>query len=105
MFERQSLFFTTRTIVTDLTKTHEDHHPAQHGFAVGLGFRFNNISLLDEEMLRYYKILFFQEVKNHDANGNYESDWTELEVSNCDSENFPFEDQDLVARYNIGSYV
>jgi hypothetical protein len=105
MVQRQSLFFTTSTIVTDLIKSHEDHHPAQHGFAVGLGFRFSNVSMLDEEMLRYYSIKFQQKVRNHDASGNYEDDLTELEVSNCDSEYFPYHDQDLVTRYSINNYV
>jgi hypothetical protein len=93
------------TVVTDLTKDHVDHYPAQHGFAVGLGFRYLNVSLLDEAMLRYYNIEFWQKVKKHDKNGNYEDEWTQIEVSKCDSEVFPYDDQDLLTRYGINNYV
>jgi hypothetical protein len=93
------------TVITDLTKASEDHYPAKNGFAVGLGFRYSNVSLLDEEMLRYYKVEFLQKVNTNGRDGNSETEWTELEVSKCTSDLFPYGDQDLVNRYGISNYV
>lgn len=105
MFRRQSIFYSMNTVITDLTKASEDHYPAQNGFAVGLGFRYTNVSLLDEEMLRYYKVEFWQKVSVNSRDGTSEDEWTELEVSKCTSDLFPYVDQDLISRYGINNYV
>ncbi|CAI2385654.1 unnamed protein product [Moneuplotes crassus] len=105
MFRKDPIVYSTSRIIKDLTTDTSEHKPAEHGFAVALGFRYRNVSLLDEELLKKYKVTAYQYHSISDpVNGGWINKWTELDLVKC-GENFPYKNKTLLAHYNIDNYV
>ena len=104
MIKRQSVVYSTNSVIRDLTKDVEDHQPAQHGFAIAVGFRFDDDSLLDEEYLKYYELDIDQYIAVHLGNGVFDETFTALEVQKWE-DSFPYEDQQLIKDFKIDNYV
>ncbi|CAI2385653.1 unnamed protein product [Moneuplotes crassus] len=105
MFRKDPIVYSTSRVIKDLTTDTTEHKPADHGFAVALGFRYRNVSLLDEELLKKYKVAAYQYHSISDpVNGGWINNWTELDLVKC-GENFPYKNKTLLAHYNIDNYV
>lgn len=104
MFERSQIVYSTNSVVRDLSVDHEDHRPAEHGFAIAVGFRFSDMSLMDEESLRMYQIRAYQYSAVTLENGEFNETWDELEMVSC-KDNFPFHNKTLLANFLIDNYV
>jgi len=104
MIERNTVTYSTNTVVNDLSKTTADHKPAEHGFTIAVGLRDDSTSFLDEEYLKYYELQINQYESTQLENGTFINELKALEFEKW-GDNFPFEDQDLIKKYYIDRYV
>ena len=104
MVKRQSVVYSTNSVIRDLTKDVEDHQPAEHGFAIAVGFRFDETSLLDEDYLKLYELDIDQYIAVHLGDGVFDETFTPLEVEKC-GDSFPYHDQQLIKDFKIDNYV
>lgn len=104
MFRRETIIYSTNSVIRDLTKDFQDHKPAEHGFAVAIGLRFSDTSLLDDEMLRRYQIRAYQYQAITKPGGEFDETYTELELVSC-KDHFPYFNKTLMDYYMIHNYV
>ncbi|CAI2383311.1 unnamed protein product [Moneuplotes crassus] len=103
MFRREDVTYNTSRVIRDLNQDLSDHKPAQHGFAIGIGFRWNNISFLDEEFLKMYRIRAYQFSAILQPSGWKETE-EELELVKC-KDHFPYYNQTQLKRFRINNFV
>lgn len=104
MFGRETVIYSTNTVIRDLTKDFQDHNPAEHGFAIALGIRFSDTSFLDEEYLKMFQVKAYQYSAKVDTEGNWNETYEELELVRCQN-NFPYENITLLHHFKINNYV
>ena len=104
MIERQSVVYSTNTVIRDLTNDFDDHKPAEHGFAIAIGFRWDDTSFLDEEYLQLYDLSVYQYRSNSLGGGAFNETYVPLEIEKW-GDTFPYEDQQLIKDYRIDNYV
>ncbi|CAI2378946.1 unnamed protein product [Moneuplotes crassus] len=103
MFQRQTVIYSSSCVVRDLNSDLSDNKPAEHGFAMAIGFRWNNISFLDEAFLRMYKVRAYQYSAILQTGGWNETE-EELELVRC-QDYFPYYNQTHLKRYRINNHV
>jgi len=104
MVERQTVVYSTNTVIRDLTNDSEDHKPAEHGFAIAIGFRWGTTSLLDEDYLQLYELQVQQYIAKNIGGGFFEEKLIDLEVEKC-GDLFPYYNQTLIKDFYINNYV
>ena len=104
MIKRQTVVYSTNTVIRDLTNDSEDHRPAEHGFAIAIGFRWETTSLLDDAYLQLYELQVQQHIAINTGGGFFDEQFIDLEVEKC-GDLFPYYNQTLVRDFYINNYV
>lgn len=78
MLKRETIVYTTNSVIRDLTVDSKDHYPAQKNFSLAIGWS-SPIDLLSEEGRRYAELEIYQFTSVADGIGSFKNTYTCLD--------------------------
>lgn len=100
MVKRETIVFSTNSVIRDLTTDFGDHKLAQSGFAFAVGLRYADGTLLDPDFITKYKVSVSQYEAEAVGGGFFTEKYTNLDLHIC-GDTFPYHNQTVVKHFGI----
>jgi hypothetical protein len=104
LFARNTINFTTNTVVKDLTVDTQYEDIGKSGFVIAIGLRNHGTSLLDDSYRQYIEVKVEEIEWILNANKTWTRNKKDLKIEKC-GDNFAYDNKTIVQQFGFDKYV
>jgi hypothetical protein len=104
LFARNTINFTTNTVVKDLTVDTQYEDIGKSGFVIAIGLRNHGTSLLDDSYRQYIEVKVEEIEWILNANKTWTRNKKDLKIEQC-GDNFAYDNRTIVQQFGFDKYV